>query len=693
MDWLEVTIFTSAEGIEPVCGNLYQLGITGVEIEDEADFKNFLEENHQYWDYVDDELVKEKEKETCVKAYVSDNASGNEVLLSIREAMRALKEFDKDNAFGRLEISVGNMSEEDWANNWKKFFHPIKVGKKILIKPEWEELTEETDRTVFNIDPGMTFGTGSHYTTQLCIEELEKYVDETKNVLDLGCGSGILSLISIMLGAKSALAADIDPNCASVVKSNAEKNNIDKDKIEVLSGNIITDEKLQNYIAKNKYPLIYANIVADVIIGILPLVKKCIADDGIFITSGIIEDRVDDVKKALKENGFAVKEIKKRKDWVCMVCTVKKNGVGSNITIHNVGVSDGAVSYNSYLITGEKNILIDTVPEAYADKLINNIQKIAKTENIDYFILNHTEQDRSGALKKLLKLNKNAVVAATLAGLKNIEEQINCDFKSLLIKNNSELKIDSQNSLKFIITHNMNWPDSMMTYYEREGILFSCDGFSKENRENGLYEYYKKHLSPLNEYVYNAAKLLKQYKIKKIYPGSGSIIINADDAIEAYCSWSRPHKGRKKKITLIYASESGNTKKAAEYAKKFFEDKNNIKFTVIDAQKEDEENILERIYASAGVIFASPTINRNMHDSVANILFKMNHFKIRNKLFASFGSYGWSGEAPKLIYSVLKARHFTTYNQPFKFLFAPDNETYDEFDVYLNGFYEKVMNL
>ena len=324
MDWLEVTIYTTAEGIESVCGNLYQLGITGVMIEDEADFKEFLEENHQYWDYVDDELMREMEKETCIKAYLSDNASGQEMLLSIKEAMRALKEFDTEEKFGRLEISLGNLSEEDWANNWKKYFHPMEIGKKIMIKPEWEELSAPTDRIVFNINPGMTFGTGSHYTTQLCIEELEKYVDGTADVLDLGCGSGILSVISLMLGAKAALAVDIDPNCIDIAYANAKRNNVDTKKYEVIAGNIITDEEIFSYITKKKYPVVLANIVADVIIAILPMVKKAVTDDGVFISSGIISDRIEDVTNALEENGFEIMKINRRKDWAAIVSQIKR---------------------------------------------------------------------------------------------------------------------------------------------------------------------------------------------------------------------------------------------------------------------------------------------------------------------------------------------------------------------------------
>lgn len=324
MDWIEISITTTSAGIESVCGNLYQLGITGLQIEDETDFKEFLENNHQFWDYVDEDLIKEKEKATCIKAYVSNNASGNEMLLSIRQAINALKEYDNKGEFGSLDISLGNLSEEDWANNWKKYFHPMNVGKKVLIKPEWEELSDLTDRLVFNINPGMTFGTGSHYTTQLCIEELENFVDNTKTVLDLGCGSGILSVISLMLDAKSALAVDIDPNCIDIAYENAKRNNVNIDNYEVISGNILEDENICQYIKKNKYDVVLANIVADVIIASMPLVKSCIAKDGVFITSGIIEDRIDDVKNALEENDFEVLRINRRKDWAAMVAVLKR---------------------------------------------------------------------------------------------------------------------------------------------------------------------------------------------------------------------------------------------------------------------------------------------------------------------------------------------------------------------------------
>lgn len=319
MDWIKVSIYTTSEGIEPVSGRLYQLGITGIEIDDEKDFKDFLENNKQYWDYVDEELVKEKEGETKVSAYVSDNPSGYEMLTAIKSSMAELKSLDEENEFGRLETECSTLNEEDWANNWKKYFHPMEIGEKILIKPEWEELTQDTDRIVFNINPGMTFGTGSHYTTQLCIENLEKYITDGSTMLDLGCGSGILSIISLLLGASDAVAVDIDPNAVDIAYQNAERNNVDKSKYHVYSGNILTDEELQSKIG-GKYDVVAANIVADVIIGLTPKAREYMKDGGVFITSGIIEDRVDDVKAALEQNGFTIVDIKQRKDWVSIVC-------------------------------------------------------------------------------------------------------------------------------------------------------------------------------------------------------------------------------------------------------------------------------------------------------------------------------------------------------------------------------------
>lgn len=320
MDWIKVTIYTSAEGIEGVTGRLYQLGITGLEIEDEQDFLEFLENNKQYWDYVDEDLMKQKHTETKVSCYVSNDMNGNELLIAIRDSMKEMKDLDDDDSYGRLEVEIENTSTEDWANNWKKYFHPMEVGEKILIKPEWEELTEPTDRLVFNINPGMSFGTGSHYTTQLCIEALEKYIKPGIKMLDLGCGSGILSILSLMLGAKEAVAVDIDPNAVDTAYENAQMNNIGREHYKVLSGNVVTDKDIQDIISQDKYEVVAANIVADVIIGLAPKAREYMKEGGVFITSGIIEGRQDEVKEALEENGFEIVDIRNRKDWYSIIC-------------------------------------------------------------------------------------------------------------------------------------------------------------------------------------------------------------------------------------------------------------------------------------------------------------------------------------------------------------------------------------
>lgn len=320
MNWIKVSVFTTSEGIEPVSGRLYQLGISGLEIEDEQDFKDFLENNKQYWDYVDEELVKKMEGETKVKTYVSDDTEGRELLIAIKSTLSELKQLDVNNEFGRLEIELDNMTEQDWANNWRQYFHQMEIGEKVMIKPEWEELNKPTDRVVFNIEPGMSFGTGSHYTTQLCIESLEKYITQGVKMLDLGCGSGILSIISLLLGADMAVAVDIDPNAIDTAYQNADRNGVDRSKYKVLSGNVLTDSDIQAEISKNKYEVVAANIVADVIIGLAPKAKEYMAENGVFITSGIISDRLDDVKNALYENGFNIVSINQRKDWVSIVC-------------------------------------------------------------------------------------------------------------------------------------------------------------------------------------------------------------------------------------------------------------------------------------------------------------------------------------------------------------------------------------
>lgn len=319
MEWIEVFVATSQMGLEPVEGVLYQCGLNGLMIHDEADFAEFLENPNREWDYVADELVEEKQEQTTgITFFLRDNLYGREQLSQIKSALQSVKETEKELDLGSLEVTMKNVAEEDWANNWKKYFKPFPVGDKIMIKPSWEELPAQTDKIILKIDPGHIFGTGTHETTQLCMELIEKYVKKDDMVLDIGCGSGILSIASLLLDAKEADAVDIDPNAIQIAYENSDRNDIDRSRYHVKAGNILEDKELQASYSGKKYDLVAANIVADVIIALTKQVPDYIKDGGIFLCSGIITERKEDVLKALKAAGFAVLDIKEKTSWVAI---------------------------------------------------------------------------------------------------------------------------------------------------------------------------------------------------------------------------------------------------------------------------------------------------------------------------------------------------------------------------------------
>lgn len=319
MDWIELRISTTSAGIEPVCAVLIEAGITGMSIEDADDFHHFLEENQDKWDYVDEELMERFRGDTNVIFYVTDNAFGADMRTAVLEGLKNLKALDTQDEYGTLCVSSVGMKEEDWAENWKQYFKPLTVGDKIMILPEWETLPAPTDRTVFTVNPGMSFGTGSHHTTQLCIQELERYLAQNMSVLDLGCGSGILSIIALLLGAKDATAVDIDSNAVEIAVQNAKRNKIDLNAYRTFAGNVTCDETLLDAISDKEYDIVLANIVADVIIGMKPIVPKLLKTGGIFITSGIIVDRVEDVIQAYEKTGLTQLGKRQQGDWVVLV--------------------------------------------------------------------------------------------------------------------------------------------------------------------------------------------------------------------------------------------------------------------------------------------------------------------------------------------------------------------------------------
>ena len=321
MNWTEVNIYTTSEGADPVCGCLLNTGVTGFAIKDPKDFEEFLERKTGNWDYIDDDLMSLKDCETCVTVYLPDNSQGADMLSMIRSEMSALKERDSEGKFGRLAVELDSVREEDWANNWKKYFKPLTVGEKLVIKPSWEEYSDDGKRKVLEIDPASSFGTGQHNTTQLCLELLEKHLKGGEKILDLGCGSGILSIAAMLLGAGSAAAVDIDQNSVNIAAENAAKNNIPEKLYKTFCGNVINDNSLCEKIGVG-YEIITANIVADVLIAMSPLFEGFLKKGGFLILSGIITERCDEVIEAVKNKGFTMLEIREKDGWAAVSLTL-----------------------------------------------------------------------------------------------------------------------------------------------------------------------------------------------------------------------------------------------------------------------------------------------------------------------------------------------------------------------------------
>ena len=321
MEWTEVNIYTATEGIEIICSKLEDIGIKGFSIRDAEDFKEFLDNKYGRWDYIDDDLMGLSECETCITIYLPSNEQGMETLTAVRSMLSEMKAADTEGKYGRLEAELASLREEDWANNWKQYFKPFTIGEKLAIKPSWEEYDNSEGRVVLEIDPASSFGTGAHHTTRLCLELIEKNLVKGSRVLDLGCGSGILSIGAILLGAENAVAVDIEQNAAVTALENAEKNNISPDKYKTYYGDITNDPKLADEI-DGKYDMITANIVADVLIAMKDHFRRYLRDGGILIVSGIIEERLDEVVAAIQSAGVKSPEISLREGWAAVKFTL-----------------------------------------------------------------------------------------------------------------------------------------------------------------------------------------------------------------------------------------------------------------------------------------------------------------------------------------------------------------------------------
>ena len=316
MDWLELKIDTAPAGIDPVTEMLTEQGVTGVIIDDARDFKDFMAHNQAYWDYVDEALVQEKQDLCRVTFYVENSAAGYAAIAAIRMAMHAMKQAHPE--YAPLLLTMENVKDEDWENNWKQFYKPKEIGRRLLVIPAWEQ-AEAGDRVTLVLNPGLTFGTGSHATTRLCLTALEERIHGGERVLDLGCGSGILSIAALRLGAQSAFACDIDEKCIDVAYENAALNGIGRDRLTVRQGDATREGPLRDAIGTG-YDVVVANIVADVIISLAPQVRHFLKKDGWFLTSGIIDQRAGEVAAALRAAGWDIVKESASEGWFCYVC-------------------------------------------------------------------------------------------------------------------------------------------------------------------------------------------------------------------------------------------------------------------------------------------------------------------------------------------------------------------------------------
>lgn len=317
MKWNQFRLKTTTEAEDIVSSMLADLGIEGVQIEDKIP----LTQSDKEQMFVDT-LPDMPEDDGCayLTFYLDEEVDKHEMLLKVRQELEEMRSYLN---VGDCTIEESQTEDVDWVNNWKQYFHQFYIDD-ILVIPSWENVeAKDSDKMVIHIDPGTAFGTGMHETTQLCIRQLKKYVTEDTEILDVGCGSGILGMLALKFGAKHSVGTDLDPCAIDATYENMDNNGISRDQYEVMIGNIIDDKEVQDKVGYEKYDIVAANILADVLVPLTPVIIHQLKKGGIYITSGIIEDKEEVVVEAVKKAGLEVLEVNHQGEWVSV--TARKN--------------------------------------------------------------------------------------------------------------------------------------------------------------------------------------------------------------------------------------------------------------------------------------------------------------------------------------------------------------------------------
>ena len=319
MDWLEITIDTLPESIEAAAAALTAAGFEDLVLEDQAEFESFLEENKAYWDYIDETLQQKLQDLSCIKLYL--DAADDALFQHLEQTLDKLR---SRGGFGTLTLHSKPLPQTNWEESWKENYPPQEIGDKLVVLPYWLADNDTGSRLPVILDPGLTFGTGAHPSTQMVIEAMEQLLPANGSCLDLGSGSGILSIAALRLGAKSAVGVDIDPKAEDIARENAGYNGFDDTVFTALTGNVTADTALMQTLKAKTYDLVLVNIVADVIISLAPVLPELLSHTSVLICSGILDTRLSDVTAALEQAGLTITQIRAKEDWRCVTAKRSK---------------------------------------------------------------------------------------------------------------------------------------------------------------------------------------------------------------------------------------------------------------------------------------------------------------------------------------------------------------------------------